>query len=298
MAKTASVQVGRRSVEISRPDKVLFPDDGLTKTHLAEYYRDIAPLMLPHLKNRPLVMFRYPDGIGGKAWVHKDIPDYFPQWVHRIEVPKQGGTVTHVVCDDAETLVYLANQACVTPHTWLSRTDRLDNPDRLIFDLDPPGDDFEPVRRAALLLGELLDDLRLPSQLMTTGSRGLHVIVRLDRGAGFDQVRAFARDVADRLAAEHPGELTTEARKAKRGERLYLDTARNGYAQTAVAPFAVRALPGAPVAAPIEWSRLDDRNLNAQSFTTNKPPKPWADGAGKGRSLSAAHKRLTGRGAR
>lgn len=133
---------------------------------------------------------------------------------------------------------------------------------------------------------------------MTTGSRGPHVIVRLDRGIGFDQVRAFARDVADHLAAQHPDELTREARRAKRGGRLYLDTARNAYAQTAVAPFAVRALPGAPVAAPIEWSQLGDRELNGRSYSTKRPPEPWAEGVGRVRSLTAAHRRLTGRGAR
>ncbi|WP_117211245.1 non-homologous end-joining DNA ligase [Allorhizocola rhizosphaerae] len=276
-------------VEVTRPDKVLFPDDGVTKADLVGYYRDIAPLMLPHLRKRPLVMFRYPDGVGGKAWVHKDIPDYFPGWIHRVEVAKEGGTVTHVVCDDADTLAYLANQACISPHVWLSKIDKLDHPDRLVFDLDPAGS-FATVKTAALRLRELLDELGLPSLPMTTGSRGLHIIVRLDRSAGFDQVRAFARDVADLLAARHPATLTTEARKAKRGRRLYLDVARNGYAQTAVAPFAVRALPGAPVAAPIEWSQLDSLK-SARDFTVRKPPAPWPD-TPRGRSLRAAHKRL------
>ncbi len=277
-------------VEVTRPEKVLFPRDGLTKADLVGYYRDIAPLMLPHLRGRPLVMFRYPDGIDGKAWVHKEVPDYFPDWIHRLEVPKEGGTVTHVVCDDADTLAYLANQACISPHVWLSRVDKLDHPDRLVFDLDPHGG-FETVRRAARLVGGLLDELGLPSQLMTTGSRGLHVIVRLDRRADFDQVRAFARDVADLLARQYPDELTTEARKAKRGKRLYLDVARNGYAQTAVAPFAVRALRGAPVAAPIEWSQLDSLK-GAQDFTVRKPPGPWRE-TPRGRSLRAAQRRLT-----
>lgn len=283
-----------RTIEVTRPEKVMFPADDLTKRDLVDYYLDIAPMMLPHLKDRPIVMFRYPDGIGGRAWVHKDIPDYFPEWINRVTVPKEGGTVTHVLCDNAETLAYLANQACITPHTWLSRADRLDNPDRLVFDLDPPSDDFAAVRTAAFSLRELLDELDLPSRPMSTGSRGLHVCVPLDRRAGFDDVRAFAREVAEVLAVQHPSTLTTEARKAKRGDRLYLDVARNGYSQTAVAPFAVRALPGAPVATPLHWEQLKDRKLNARTFTLKSPPPQdmWASERLRGRSLTAARKRL------
>lgn len=288
-----------RQVEVTRPEKVLFPDDGITKRDLIDYYLGISSLMLPYLKDRPITMFRYPDGIGGKAWVHKDMPDYFPDWIDHYLVPKEGGTVDHVLCDDAETLAYLANQACITPHVWLSRVDKLQHPDRLVFDLDPTKDDFAAVRRAAGWLKELLDELELPSLPMTTGSRGLHVVVKLDRRADFDTVRAFARDTAVLLAAQHPNELTTEARKAKRGDRLYLDVARNGYSQTTVAPFAVRALPTAPVAAPLEWEQLADRKLHARTFTLKSPPTsdPWAATMlkGRGKSLGAAQKRLSGR---
>jgi bifunctional non-homologous end joining protein LigD len=286
-----------RAVEVTRPEKVLFPDDGVTKQGLVDYYLEISKLMLPHLKDRPITMFRYPDGIDGKAWVGKDKPDYFPDWIDHFRVPKEGGTVDHVLCDDAETLAYLANQACITPHITLSRVDKLDHPDRLVFDLDPTKDGFAAVRRAALWLKELLDELDLPCLPMTTGSRGLHITVKLDRRAGFDDVRAFARAAAEVLAAQHPSELTTEARKAKRGDRLYLDVARNGYSQTAVAPFAVRALPGAPVAAPLDWSQLSDGKLHARSFTLKSPPTsdPWAGTIlkGRGKSLGAASKRLT-----
>ena len=284
-----------RQVEVTRPEKLLFPDDGITKQDLVDYYLAISELMLPHVKDRPITMFRYPDGIGGKAWVHKDMPDYFPDWIDHFVVPKEGGTVDHVLCDDAETLAYLANQACITPHIWLSRVDKLQHPDRLVFDLDPAKDDFAAVRDAASWLREVLDELELPSLPMTTGSRGLHVAVKLDRRADFDTVRAFARDVAELLAAQHPAALTTEARKAKRGDRLYLDVARNGYSQTTVAPFAVRALPSAPVAAPLDWSQLYDRKLHARSYTLKSPPTsdPWADLLKRrGKSLGAASKRL------
>ncbi|MET7905131.1 non-homologous end-joining DNA ligase [Streptomyces sp. NPDC005355] len=297
------VRAGRRTLEISRPEKVLFPDDGITKFDLAEYYRAVSRRMIPHLRDRPLMMERHPDGIGGKPLMQKNAPDYFPDWVRRAVLPKEGGKVTHVVCDDTATLVYLAGQACVTPHPWLSRVDRPDHPDRLVFDLDPPekpgadGSGFEEVRWAARRMCGLLGELGLPGLLMTTGSRGLHVIVPLDRRADFDSVRAFARDAADALAARHPDRLTTAARKAARRGRLYLDTQRNAYAQTAVAPYAVRARPGAPVATPIDGAELDDPELTADRWTLRTIEErlsddPWARTGTRGRSLRTPRRRL------
>jgi bifunctional non-homologous end joining protein LigD len=254
--------------------------------------------MLPHLRGRPLMLERHPDGIDGPRFMQKNVPEYYPDWIKRVEVPKEGGTVTHLVCDDTATLVYLADQACLTPHRWLSRAGALHRPDRLVFDLDPPtGDDFAAVRQAALLLRELLDELRLPSAPMTTGSRGLHLVVPLDGQQDFDAVRAFAKDVADHLAEAHPDQLTTAARKKERGERLYLDVQRNGYAQTAVAPYAVRAEPGAPVAVPISWDQLDDPGLDARRWTIadaveQAGTNPWAGLASRGRSLTPAGRRL------
>ncbi|MEU7244830.1 non-homologous end-joining DNA ligase [Streptomyces sparsogenes] len=307
------VRVGRHTVPISRPEKVLFPggpdgphgpdgpdgpDDGITKSDLIDHYRAVSRLILPHLRGRPLMMERHPDGIGGRPLMQKNAPDHFPGWIHRAVMPKEGGEVTHVVCDDVATLVYLAGQACVTPHRWLSRTDRPHHPDRLVFDLDPPPDaGFEEVRWAAGRMCGLLGEVGLPGLLMTTGSRGLHVVVALDRREDFDSVRDFARDAAALLAARHPDRLTTEPRKAKRAGRLYLDTQRNGYAQTAVAPYAVRARPGAPVATPIAAEELDDPELRADRWTLRTIGErlehgPWAGAGTRGRSLNAPRRRL------
>lgn len=282
----------RRVPEISRPDKVLFPDDGITKAELAGYYRTVARRMLPHLRERPLMLERFPDGIGGHGFMQKDVPGHFPDWVHRVELPKEDGTVTYPIADDTATLVYLAGQACVTPHRFLSRADRPDHPDRMVFDLDPPGDDFAPVREAALALHGLLDELELPSLVMTTGSRGLHVVVALDRRDAFDDVRAFARATADVLVARRPDRCTTEARKKARGDRLYLDVQRNAYAQTAVTPYAVRARPGAPVAAPLAWEDIEDPDLDARRWTLRGADEllardPWSHPP-RPRSLSRA----------
>ncbi|MFV0132758.1 non-homologous end-joining DNA ligase [Streptomyces sp. HMX87] len=297
-----TVRAGRRTVEVHRPDKVLFPggDGGAkeyTKGDLVAYYRAVAPFMLPHLRGRPLMLERHPDGIDGPRFMQKNTPDGYPEWITRAELPKEGGTVRHAVCDDTATLGYLADQASLTLHRWLSRTGRIDRPDRMVFDLDPAGDDFPAVREAAALLGELLDTLRLPSAPMTTGSRGLHVVVPVDGKHDFDEVRRFARDVADALAAAHPRTLTTAARKKDRGGRLYLDVQRNAYAQTAVAPFTVRARPGAPVAAPITWDQLDDPALHARRWTIadaveQARTNPWAGVMSRARSLGPARRRL------
>ncbi|GGQ61405.1 ATP-dependent DNA ligase [Streptomyces althioticus] len=296
-----TVRAGRRRVEIRRPDKVLLPGVDAareyTKGDLVDYHRAVARHMLPHLRGRPLMLDRRPDGLDGPAFMQKNTPDSYPDWITRVEVGKEGGTVTHTVCDDTATLLYLVDQASITLHRWLSRADDVDRPDRLVFDLDPSGDDFEAVREAARWLGELLDELALPSVLMTTGSRGLHVVVPLDGGQDFDPVREFAREVADTLADAHPDRLTTAARKKDRGDRLYLDVGRNAYAQTAVAPWTVRALPGAPVATPVTWEQLDDPELHARRWTVENAveqaaTKPWAGLSGTGRSLAPARRKL------
>jgi len=299
MAKKETLQVGNRAVAITHAAKVLFPDDGITKGDLIDYYHKIAPTMLPYLEGRPVMMRRFPRGITGEGFYQKEIGDYFPDWVKRATLPKQAGSTDYVVCDDAATLVYLAEQDCITPHVWLSRVDHPDNPDLLIFDLDPSDGDFAPVRQAAYALRDLLSDLGLPVFLKTTGSRGLHVTIPLDRKAGFDPVRAFARDAAAYLAARDPKNLTVEHHKDKRRGRVYIDVMRNGYAQTAVAPYAVRARPGAPVAAPLDWDELKDPKLNARTYTIanvfrrlERKKDPWAGIWRRAASLNEASQRL------
>lgn len=292
---------GRHRVETSNEDKVLFPRTGITKGELIDYYEAAAERMLPALRERALVLQRFPDGIDEPGFYQKQVGAHFPDWIETTRVAKRGGGRQElVVGGQRATLVYLANQACVTLHPWLSRRDRPDHPDQLVFDLDPPGDDFAAVRRAAGPLRELLEDeLGLPSFPKLTGSRGLHVVVPLDRSEGFDAVRSFASDVASLLAERHPKALTTEQRIAKRRGRLYLDVARNAYAQTAVAAYSVRALPDAPLAAPIDWSDLrGGRRLHARSFTLRQARRllerddPWRGMSRRARSLRSARRRL------
>jgi bifunctional non-homologous end joining protein LigD len=288
-----------RRFEVSRPEKVMFPDAGITKGDLVAYYERVAGAMLPHVRGRPVSMQRFPDGIEGHGFFHKDVPGHFPDWVERVKVGKRGGTVTHAVTRNARTLAYLANQACITPHVWLSRSDRLDCPDRMVFDLDPATGDFGAVRRAARLTGALLEELGLAPFAMTTGSKGLHVWVPLRRREVFEEMRAFARDVARLLADRHSDELTTEQRKAKRDGRIFLDVGRNAYAQTAVPPYAVRPRPGAPVATPLHWDELSDSKLRPDRWNVrslfrrlSRKGDPWADIGSHARQVSGARKRL------
>ena len=252
---------------ITHPEKVLFPEDGIDKRELAEYYQHIAEIMLPYLRDRPVTMERFPDGIDGPRLVQKEAAAYFPRWIRTASMAKQEGTVRHVVCQDAATLVYLANQACITPHVWLSRIDKPHLPDQMIFDLDPSADDFRAVCRAALALRDVLQRAHLEAFVKTTGSRGLHVLVPLKRRADFDEVRAFARAIATELVESDAKQLTLEVRKDKRAGRIFIDTARNAYAQTAAPPYAVRPRPGAPVAAPLDWRELEDSRLTSDRYT-------------------------------
>jgi bifunctional non-homologous end joining protein LigD len=275
-------------VKLSHPDKVLFPDDGITKADLADYYASVADAMLPLVKDRPMNLWRWNSGIGGQRVVQQGIPKGAPEWVARVEVERRsGGNVTHAMINDARTLRWLANQNCITPHVWQSRADKLDRPDRIVFDLDPATEDemeqFDDVRKGALALGDHLRELGLVPFAMTTGSRGIHVVAPLKRLYDANAVRDRAGEIAEEFAASHDT-LTTFWRKEKRDGRILVDTARNTYAQTVVAPYAVRALAGAPVATPLEWDELKDPDLHPRRWTLRDVGarvadrgNPWSD---------------------
>jgi len=298
-AEAALVRIGRQEIGITRPEKVLFPDDGITKGELIEYYARVAPHILPHLCNRPLTLERYPNGINSKRFFQKEVSSYFPEWIRRVTVKKVGGSVTHVVCNDTATLVYLANQACITPHIFLSKIDKLDHPDQMVFDLDPQGEDFDLVRSTARDFKQLLDELELPAFLKTTGSRGLHIVVPLQRREPYDSVRDFARELAGIVVSQSPKERTLEQLKAHRGDRVFIDTNRNGYAQLVAPAFAVRARRGAPVSLPIDWSELRRKSLRSDGVTIrtifgriDAAGDPWADLRRSAVSLTKARRKL------
>jgi bifunctional non-homologous end joining protein LigD len=242
---------------------------------------------------------RYPDGIEGARIVQKSASSYFPKWIKTATVKKAGGSLRQVLGEDAATLAYLANQASITPHIWLSRIERPDYPDQLIFDLDPSGEDFAPVRDTAQALREQLEGMGLPTLVKSTGSRGIHVTVPLKPELDFETVRSFARQLAERIAGADPKHRTTAQRKSERRGRLFLDTNRNAYAQTAVAPYAVRARKGAPVAIPIRWDELDKPTFRLDGVTIRSVfdrlkhmDDPWKEFSRKAVSLKRALAKL------
>ena len=254
-------------VRLTHPERVLWPADGLTKADLYDYFGTIAPVMLPHVRDRPVSLQRFRGSVEEGGFFQKDLPRGAPDWIRTVEVPKKGGTVRHILANDRPTLLWLAQQGCVTPHVFPRRADKLDKPDRLVIDLDPSTDDFDGVRRAALACGEALRDTGLEPFAMVTGSRGIHVVAPLKRTRDVGDVLAWSRAFASELAGAHDDELTTEFHKDKRDDRIYVDVARNGAAQTVVPPYAPRPRPGAPVATPLRWEELDDRGLRPDAWT-------------------------------
>jgi len=278
----------------------LFPDDGITKGELASYYGAIAPVMLPHLRRRPITMERYHRGIGSPGFFQKDVSKGFPEWLERVEVPKHGGTVHHPIANDTRSLLWLANQNSITIHVWSSRTPNLYNPDICIFDLDPSNEDeLKTLLRAALNLRDLLDELGLPSWIKTSGSKGFHIAVPLDGKSDFGTVARFAHVVGKLLVKRDPENLTQEFSKADRGGRIFVDTGRNAYSATFAATYTVRAKAGAPVSAPCTWEELERGEVGPRTFTLRTMAQRisvsgdlWADTLKKKRSLKRPIERL------
>ncbi len=277
---------------ITHPEKVLFPDDGITKGDLAAYYEAMSSVILPHLRGRPVTMERYPTGIAKKGFWQKDVSKGFPDWLERVEVPKKGGVVHHPVITDKRSLLWMTNQNCITQHVWTSRVPDLTHPDICVFDLDPSRDDAADVRAAALDLRRLLEELGLPSWIKTSGSKGFHIVARLDGRATTGEAARFADGVAALLTRRAPERFTQEFSKADRHGRIYVDTGRNGYSATFAAAYTVRAKPGAPVSAPCTWDEIERGDAGPQTFNLRNVPArvaaigdPWADLSRRGRSL-------------
>jgi bifunctional non-homologous end joining protein LigD len=277
----------------------MFPDDGITKGDLAAYYEAMAPVLLPHIKGRPLTMERYPAGIGKKGFWQKDVSKGFPDWLERVKVPKKDGSLHHPVITDERSLMWVTNQNTITQHVWISRVPNLYDPDIVVFDLDPSTDDAAAVRQAALGLRDLLDELGLPSWVKTTGGKGFHLVVPLDGKTKMDDVARFADHVGRLFVSLAPDHLTQEFNKVDRKGRIYVDTGRNGYSATFAAAYTVRAKRGAPVSAPCSWDEIEKGKVAPDTFTlTNMPARIkkagdlWADMLKKKRSLAKPIEKL------
>jgi bifunctional non-homologous end joining protein LigD len=292
-------------VAISHPEKVLFPDDGITKGDLCAYYEAMAPLMLPHITGRPVTMERFPAGIAKKGFIHKDVAKGFPDWLERIPVErrdeKDPGTVHYALANDARALVWMANQNSVTPHVWCSRVPHVQQPDLCVFDLDPPGDDPTPLRAAALAVRDLLEELGLPSFVKTSGSKGFHIVIPLEGEADYERSWRFAHGAGAVLVKRHRDLLTQEFIKVDRDGRIFVDTGRNGMGATFAAVYAVRPKPGAPVSAPCTWEEIESQAVAPRTFTLRTMPARiaavgdlWSGIERRRCSLGAALKTLEG----
>lgn len=284
---------------ITHPEKILFPDDGITKGELASYYETVAAVMVPHIRARPITMERYHRGIGAPGFIQKDVSRGFPAWLKRVEVPKKDGTVHHPIVTDTRSLLWLANQNCITPHVWTSRAPNLYRPDICVFDLDPSEDEPDELRAAVLQLRDLLAELALPSWVKTSGSKGFHIVVPLDGKLETGQVAGFAHAVGALLVKRNPKTFTQEFHKADRGGRILVDTGRNGYSATFAAAYAVRARPGAPVSAPCTWEEVEAGGVGPRSFGVRTMAARlraigdvWADMRRSKRSLGRPIQRL------
>jgi bifunctional non-homologous end joining protein LigD len=284
---------------ITHPEKVLFPDDGITKGDLAAYYETIAPVILPHISGRPITMERYPAGIGKKGFWQKDVSKGFPDWLERVEVPKKEGVVHHPVITDERSLLWVTNQNTITQHVWISRIPALYFPDICVFDLDPSTDDVDAVRAAAIGLRNLLDELGLPSWVKTSGSKGFHIVVPLDGKSKMGEVARFANAVGRVLVSHAPDHLTQEFAKVDRKGRIYVDTGRNGYSATFAAAYTVRAKRGAPVSAPCTWEEVEKGAVAPGTFNLRNMPARitkagdiWADMLRKRPSLKKPSEKL------
>jgi bifunctional non-homologous end joining protein LigD len=253
---------------ITHPEKVLFPEDGITKGDLAAYYESIAPLMVPHLSGRPVTMERFPSGIGAKGFFQKNVAKGFPEWLQRAEVPKKGGVVRHALITDQRSLLWVVNQNTITPHVWTSRVPHLYQPDVCVFDLDPASDrEPEALRDAALALRDLLHEHGHRSWVKTSGSKGFHIVVPWPVTSARGAAARFANRIGRQLVERHPASLTQEFAKIDRKGRIYVDTGRNGYSATFAAAYAVRAKAGAPVSAPCSWEEVESGTVGPRTFT-------------------------------
>jgi bifunctional non-homologous end joining protein LigD len=262
-----------RRVTITNAGKVFWPDEGYTKSDLIEYYDAVAPWLLPYLKDRPLVLTRYPDGINGKSFFQKDAPEWTPSWIRteRIHANDVDRDIDYFVVDDRESLRYVVNLGTIPLHLWSSRLASLDNPDWLVLDLDPKGAPFTDVIKVARALHGILDELALPSYVKTSGATGLHILLPLGAGYDYDVTRTFARLLAT-MGVEAEPEISTIARPLRsRGGKVYIDFGQNGRGQTVVAPFSARPLPGAPVSCPLRWEEVTAK-LDPARFTIKTAP--------------------------
>ena len=286
---------------LTRPDKLYFPEAGITKRDLARYVETMAPWILPHLTDRPLTLVRCPDGWAGQCFYQRHADPSVAAAVSRIEVPEGDGTALYMGANSAEALVALVQWGVLELHPWASRRPRLNRPDRVIFDFDPDdGVAWAELAAAARMLRTLLQRLELQGFLKTTGGKGLHVVVPIRADQSWSESKDFAKAVAEFMARSFPDRFTAVLSKSRRAGKIFIDYLRNAESATAVAPYSVRARANAPVATPIEWDelakevRFDHFNLRNVPARVKGGKDPWREFGAVKQSLRTAHSKLVG----
>jgi bifunctional non-homologous end joining protein LigD len=271
------MKIKGKEINITHDDKIYYPRAEITKGQIIDYYLSVSKLILPYLKDRPLTMFRAPDGLKKAGFFQKNAGDYFPSWIatKKIKHRHQEGSTNHVLCNDQATLIYLVDQGCLEFHIWLSQINHPDKPDRIVFDLDLPKESFAKVKKAALDLKSLLDNLDIPAFLMTTGSKGLHVVIPIQVKFGYAEVRQYALKIIDLFIKKHPKGYTRQSKKSGREDKVYLDYLRNAFAQTHICPFSTRVREGAPIAVPISWEDLQKKGFHSGYYNVQNAGKSF-----------------------
>jgi len=286
MANQEKVKINNKEISLSKTDKMFYPDSDITKADIIEYYRKIWNNIAPYATDRPMVMQRFPDGIQKQGFFQKKISDYFPDWIDTIEIKEKESNekAQYVNCNKEETIVYLANQGAIVLHGWLSKKSNLNQPDKMVFDLDPSDNDFGKVKKGALLLKELLDQGNINSYPLITGSKGIHVVIPLKEKDDFDDIRDVAKQIARIVTIRDDKNFTTETSRSKRGNKVFVDYLRNSYGQTSILPYSLRAVDNAPVAVPLDWDEVKDEELGPQKYNISnifhrisQKQDPWKD---------------------
>jgi bifunctional non-homologous end joining protein LigD len=293
------IEIEGHKIECAHLNKILFPKSGIRKNEVISYYEDIAPIALPFYENHPLTMLRCPDGIEGESFIQKSTPSYFPKWIERHKIVLNDTTLTQTLVNNKAIFVYLANQACITFHLGLSKIDKIKYPSYLIFDLDPSSEDIGLLKNVVGYVKTLLEHLNVKAFLQTTGSRGFHIYVPLKREFTFNKTHAFAKKFANYLAHEYPQDITIAQSKKMRGKKVFIDYARNAYGLNNVAPYSLRAKEHAPIATPLHWEELEEKNLTSQSYNIKNIFKrlgqikdPWAEMLHQEASLKLMQEKL------
>ncbi len=245
-------------MKLTHPDKIWFPKSKITKQDIAQYYDKVAPYFLKYVKNHLIVLLRFPNGITNESFYQKQIPDYFPAYIKRKTIDlKKGDKQTLVIISNQKSLVYLVNQATLTFHSWLSNTKKINLPDKIVFDFDPATNDLKKLRFALTEMKKIIEGYKLTAYLMTTGSKGYHVVIPIKPNYSFEKVHEFSKQLAQELANKYSDKITINPRLDARKNKIFIDYLRNSYGATSVAPYSVRAIEKAPIATPITWEELN-----------------------------------------